>query len=97
MAPLHYQENHERKGHSSGSKDQPLPPSEPQYDSLVKVGPQARQKRGRNFGVGGCVKAGIDCGKEGLFFGEGRTARGAFGEMRAQLTLRGFAGGGCFD
>jgi len=71
--------------------------TKPRRGGLVESNPHARKKGGRNLGIGRGVKAGIDGGEEGLFLGEGGTARGAPLEMRAQLALRSGAGGGNFD
>jgi hypothetical protein len=50
----------------------------------VQSSADARKERGRDIGVGGGVKVGIDGGKKGFFFGEGRPARGANGEVCPQ-------------
>jgi hypothetical protein len=43
------------------------------------------------------MKAGVDRGEERLFFGKGRAAGGANGEVRAQFALRLDGGGDGFD
>jgi hypothetical protein len=64
---------------------------------IGKAGADAREKRGRNLGVGYGAQAFIHRKKERLFLGEGGPARGAGGEVRAQFALWLETGGGGFD
>ena len=57
----------------------------------------AREERGRNFGVGCGAQAFIHRRKERLFLSERDAARGAGLEMRAQFALWLTAGSGGFD
>ena len=55
---------------------------------VIESGAHVRKQRTRDLSVGGSMKTRIDCGEEGLFFGEGFAAGGAFGKMSPQFTLR---------
>jgi len=61
------------------------------------AGADAREERGRNFGVGRSPNACIDRRKERLLLGEGGAARGTVGKVRAQFALWRSARGGGFD
>jgi hypothetical protein len=61
------------------------------------LGADTRKERDRHFDIDGGVEAGVDGGKKRVFLGEGGTADGAGGEVRAQLPLRlGTCGGGFY-
>ncbi len=64
---------------------------------LGEAGTDARQERGRNFGVGRGAQSLIHRRKERLFLGEDGAARGAGGEVRAQFALWRGAGGRGFN
>jgi hypothetical protein len=86
-----------RESDTGGPKNQRLSPHATGRGFIREPGADARQKRGRNVGVGCVVQAFIHRRKERLFLSERGAARGAGSEVRAQFALWCSAGGGGFD
>jgi len=91
------QKDRKRENGAGGGKNQSLSPDAAGGGFIGEAGADARQERGRNFGVGRGAQAFIHRRKERLFLGKGGAARGAGGEVRAQFALWHGAGGGGFN
>ncbi|MGB4784310.1 MAG: hypothetical protein WAQ77_06325, partial [Candidatus Acidiferrum sp.] len=96
MGP-HNQKDGKRENDTGGCKNQLLSPHATGRSFIGEPGADARQERGRNFGVGRGAQAFIHRRKERLFLGESGAASGAGGEVRAQFALWHSAGGSGFD
>src|SRR5260370_11931295 len=80
------QKDCKRESNAGSGKDQRLEPATLRYDSFVKAGAHARQKRGRHVGHRPDVKTNVDRSEEGLLlFGFG-AARGASIQVCAQFA-----------
>src|SRR5882762_9401646 len=90
------QESHNH-GRGAGKNKRGEAPTATGRGFIGEAGADARQERGRNFGLGRGANACIDSRKERFFLGEGGAACGAVDEVRAQFALWLTAGGGSLD
>src|SRR5215472_10721796 len=93
----HQQKHCNRESCAGGSKNERLQPTESRRGNFVEPGTNARNKRGRNIGVGCDLKTRIDGCEKRLLCVEELAAGRALLEMRAQLPLRSAARSGCFN
>src|SRR5260370_33801798 len=70
------QKDCKRESNAGSGKDQRLEPATLRYDSFVKAGAHARQKRGRHVRIRRGVKTSVEKREEGLILFESRPARG---------------------
>src|SRR5260370_8432955 len=85
------------ESNDGSGQDQRLEPATLRYDSFVKAGAHARQKRGRHVGIRRDVKTSVDRGEEGLLLFECGAARGASIKVCAQFASWLEASGRSFD
>jgi len=96
MGPNEQKDGKHESG-TSGRKNHRLSPTATGRSFIGEAGADAREKRGRNLGVGCGAQAFIHRRKKRLFLSERGAARGAGSEVSAQFALWHGTGGGGFD